>query len=215
MEVLGYYCTYVIEHIMTLSKLTIILALVFGLIAPTAFAQVNVNLGTNASTSANGGTFRVNADGSVGTQMERSGLKENTAGVEIRASADVMTEDDLDAYEENILVVNSSVKDADSSNKRVAVSYMHEGKFLGLFKVKVESRTSAEIGEEDVLTVRTDVPWWAFLVFGLGDVEGNVQYELMSNGQFSADVLDREDAIARARAIETIISAHAKVAGNK
>jgi hypothetical protein len=66
-----------------------------------------------------------------------------------------------------------------------------------------------------VLTVRTDVPWWAFLVFGLGDVRGDVQYELLSNGQFTADVLDKENALARARALEVIVSAHAKVAGNK
>lgn len=215
MEVPGYNCKYVIEHIMTFSKFTIILALVFGLTAPSAFAQVNVNLGANASTSLDGGTFRVNTDGSVEAQVERSGLKQNTAGVEIRNSADVATEDDLDAYEENLLVVNSSIADADSSNKRVALSYWHEGKFLGLFKVKVESRTNAEIGEEDVLTVRTDVPWWAFLVFGLGDVEGDVQYELMSNGQFTADVLDRDNAVARARALEVIASAHAKVSANK
>jgi hypothetical protein len=200
---------------MSLGKLLIVVALSFGLMVPSAFAQVNVNLGAQASSSQNGGTIRVNADGSVGAQTERSGLKENGAGVEIRASADVVTDDDLDAYEENLLVVNSSIADADSSNKRVAVSYWHEGKFLGIFKVRVESRTNAEIGEEDVLTVRTDVPWWAFLVFGLGNVEGDVQYELMSNGQFSADVLDTDNAFARARALEVIISAHAKVAGNK
>jgi hypothetical protein len=200
---------------MSRSKLIIALMLSFGLVVPTAFAQVNVNLSGSASTSANGGTFRINTDGSIGENVERSGLKTNAKGVEIRSASDVMIEDDLDAYEENILVVNSAVADADSSNKRVAVSYWHEGKFLGIFKVKVESRTNAEIGEEDTLTVRTDMPWWAFLVFGLGNVQGDVQYDIMSNDQFSADVLDTENAVARARALDVIISAHAKVAASK
>lgn len=193
-----------------------VLIISFALFTPSVFAQVGVNLGAHASTSSKG-TFKVNTDGSIGAkvQHESSGLTTNALGAEVRASSDVQTEEDLDAYEENLLVVNSAVKDADSSNKRVGVSYWHEGKFLGLFKVKVEARTDAVIGEEDTLTVTTNMPWWAFLVFGLGDVRGDVQYEIMSHDEFSAQVLDRENAVARARAIETIVTAHAKVAGNK
>lgn len=200
---------------MSLRKVTVALILSFVLLTPSAFAQVKVNLSGTASSSASGGTFKINTDGSIGSPRESSGLTTNAKGAEIRSSADVTTQDDLDAFEENILIVNSAIADADSSNKRVAVSYWHEGKFLGLFKVKVEARTDAEIGEEDTLTVTTDMPWWAFLVFGLGDVQGDVQYDIMSNDQFSADVLDIENATARARALDVIIAAHAKVAGNK
>lgn len=191
--------------------------LMFGLFVTPSFAQININVGGGASGSASGGTLRLNADGSVtassnGTSSPQvEGLPRNASGVEIKTAADVATSDDLDAYEDNLLVLDERVADADSSNKRVAISYWHEGRFLGIFPVKVQSRTEAEIGEEDTLTVTTEVPWWSFLVFGLGNVQGDVQIALQANGEFSANVLARDDANARARALEAITSAHASV----
>lgn len=182
--------------------------------AAPAAAQIRIDADAGARANLEGSTVRLSADGSVSqnaSTTEREGLPRNAAGIEIRAAAQVYTDEDLNAYEENLLVVNRNVADADSSNSRVAVSYWHEGRFLGLFKVKVESRTTAEIGDEDVLTVRTDMPWWSFLVFGLGNVQGDVQYALQSDGEFSKNVLAREDAQARARALEAIMTAHANV----
>lgn len=191
------------------------LALSFVLVTP-AYAQgLKIDLGAGATTSASGGTIRLNASGSAGvkaTTTELEGMTRNSLGAEIKTAGDVITDDDLNAFEENLLIVNHDVADADSSNKRVAVSYWHEGRFLGIFKVRVQSRTTAEIGEEDTLTVTTEMPWWGFLVWGMGDVQGDVGLALQSDGQFSANVLNREDANARARALEAIASAHAKVA---
>lgn len=200
-----------------MSKFIVPFLIMFAVVVP-AHAQLRVNVGAGATSSVQGETLKLNADGSVSATAQASstasveGMPRNSLGAEIRTALDVITEDDLDAFEENILVLNPKIEDADSSNKRVAVSYWHEGRFLGIFPVKVQSRTDAEIGEEDTLTVTTHVPWWSFLVFGMGNVQGDVQVKLQSEGQFSSDVLNREDAAARARAIETIVSAHAGVA---
>lgn len=195
-----------------------VVALAFLMTTP-AFAQIRIDAGLGATSSASGGTIRLNADGSItatsatGTSNNQlEGLPRNSAGVEIRTAEDVVTDDDLNIFEENLLIINEHVADADSSRKRVAVSYWHQGRFLGIFPVKVQSRTEAEIGDEDILTVTTEVPWWSFLVFGLGNVQGDVQVALQADGEFSANVLNREDAPARARALEAIASAHASVA---
>lgn len=203
---------------MTVSKFVMVVALAFLMTTP-AFAQIRIDAGLGATSSASGGTIRLNADGSItatsatGTSNNQlEGLPRNSAGVEIRTAGDVVTDDDLNIFEENLLIINEHVADADSSRKRVAVSYWHQGRFLGIFPVKVQSRTEAEIGDEDILTVTTEVPWWSFLVFGLGNVQGDVQVALQADGEFSANVLNREDAPARARALEAIASAHASVA---
>lgn len=203
---------------MTVSKFVMVVALAFLMTTP-AFAQIRIDAGLGATSSASGGTIRLNADGSItatsatGTSNNQlEGLPRNSAGVEIRTAEDVVTDDDLNIFEENLLIINEHVADADSSRKRVAVSYWHQGRFLGIFPVKVQSRTEAEIGDEDILTVTTEVPWWSFLVFGLGNVQGDVQVALQADGEFSANVLNREDAPARARALEAIASAHASVA---
>jgi hypothetical protein len=203
---------------MKMSKLMLALLLTLSIATPAA-AQLRIDVGAGATSSAQGGTIRLNADGSVSatgstatTTVELEGLPRNSLGAEIRTAADVVTDDDLDAYEDNLIVIDSAVADADSSNKRVAISYWHDGRFLGIFPVRVQSRTEAEIGEEETLTVTTDMPWWSFLVFGIGNVQGDVQMELQANGQFSSNVLNKEDPNARARALEAILNAHASVA---
>jgi len=204
---------------------TLVLALLVAAAAsvPTVYAQtglqvdvgsgIKANTGSGSASTTQGGTIRINTGSKK--EEERSGLLKNALGIEVRSSADVMSDEDLDSYEENLLVTNASVADADSSNKRVGVAYWHEGRLLWVFPVKVQSRTDVEIGEEENLSISTDMPWWSFLVSGLGNVKSKVEAALMSNGQFTADVLAASDAKARARALEAIASAHARVAAGE
>lgn len=193
---------------------TCLLALLaFSIAAPSASAQTRLDLGAGVDASVGTG-IRANATASATatattTEQERTGLLKNQFGMEIRSAAEVTTEEDLDAFEENLLVADSSIADADSSQKGVGISYWHEGRFLVFIPVKIQSRTEARAGESNEVVIKTEMPWWSFLVSGLAGVQKKVQEELTANDQFSADVLASSDAHARARALEAIASAHA------
>lgn len=197
-----------------MTKTFLALTLAFLLTSSPTYAQSGLDVGVHASVGSLGADGSLKATVTSTTTSERMSLLKNALGAEIRSSADVATDDDLDAYEENLLAIDARLTDADSSNSRVAVAYKHHGRLLWLFPVTIESRTTIEIGTEDTLTIGTKAPWWSGLVADYGGIREQVELELMADGTFTTNVLASEDPKARAAALEAMAAAHARAAAN-
>jgi len=206
---------------MTIFKTVFVLVLMSAFIAPTVHAQVGaqVEVGGGASAGVGNGasvdaTTGVKAGATTSSPVqlrEETGVPKNALGVEIRSSADVITNADLNAYENTILLTDSNIEDADSSSKQVSVAYWHPGRFLGIFALDIRSETKVTHDDESTITIKTHMPWWSFLVTGLGNVASSVQTELLASADFSANASASDNSQARARALEAIVAAHAHV----
>lgn len=137
-------------------------------------------------------------------------LRTNALGIAITGSAQVTTDEDLQIYQENLRTEDSGFANADlDSDEDVDVAYWHEGKFLGLFPVKVESHTVVAMGSDGNVNVETHMPWWNFFVTGTGSVAADVDSELESSSMIENDFKMGGSAGAKARILEAVANAHA------
>lgn len=122
------------------------------------------------------------------------------------------TDADIRAYADALVLANASVAHAEGTRKgKTVLEYYHPGKLFGFMEVKVKAKTVVEADESGVVSVKTRMPWWNFLVTGTGEVGEAVDGELSATGSVSMDA-KLPTAAAKVRLIDAMAAAHARAA---
>ena len=130
--------------------------------------------------------------------------------VEIEEKA--ATDADIRAHADALLLKNASVAHAEGTRKgKTVVEYYHPGKLLGFMEVKVKAKTVIEADESGVVSVKTHMPWWNFLVSGTSEKGRAVDGELSATGSVMMDA-KLPTAAAKVRLMDAMVAAHARAA---
>lgn len=139
-----------------------------------------------------------------------AGLEVNTAGVQVKNSNQVSSEEDLKVYSKNVILQNKNVSSVKTDSvEKVEVKYKHAGKFLGIFPVRVTFTTYIDGTKEN--KVWTRMPWWNMFVSGTHSVSTSLDTSLKNSTTVTASAEANASAAARAKAVEAIISAYANL----
>ncbi len=186
----------------------------------------SVNVGGSASGTSAGVEVGADADSSVrsddtstddsgttsGSAGLTGGLRTNALGIEVVSSGQVQTAGDLEVFSENMRERDENIANANARAAGSAdLTYYHKGKLFGLFPVKVKTQTWVTSETDGTVSVNTTLPWWSGFVTGTGKVRSEVDAALANSASLSADMQASADAAARARILDAIASAHAKV----
>lgn len=185
-----------------------ILVLPFSVSALTADLDTSVKVQTTAmsSTSSQTSTNTVRNNTTVDNTLV-AGLEVNTAGLQIKNSSQVVSDEDLKVYSKNVTLENKSVSSVKADNaEKLEVKYKHAGKFLGIFPVKVTSTTYVD--STSSTKVWTKMPWWNMFVSGTHSVSTSLDTSLKNSTSVTASTETNASAAIRAKAIEAIVNAH-------
>ncbi len=195
------------------------LALTVGATGSTdAAVQTGVNVGASSNTSGTASSSTAGSNTSAGDTASGDvtgslgvTLSANAQGVVVSTPAQVSSDSDLAVYSSNVVKSNDSVRAVDtSSSDKVSVSYTHQGRFLGIFPVRVTSKTDVAVGVDGKAVVTTHMPWWNIFVTGTHTVSSDVDSSLSSSSSVAANLSANASASERARVVEDIINAHAQ-----
>ena len=182
--------------------------LLFALFTPVAHAaSLTADAGVVAQAVDVG--IDVQMDVATGTPSDSSAGDDADLGVSVMSSSDVADEDDLERYQTSLkgedAYYDDAVMDADGY---IAISYYHEGRFLGLVPVQVKSHTTVATNTDGQVTVKTHMPWWNLFVSGTADIASDIDARLAGSGTLASDSKMTDNAAAKARIIEAVVQAH-------
>lgn len=146
-------------------------------------------------------------------------LEINAAGVTVVSASQVETEADLAVFSANVAVNNDAVSDVridseENTELVVSVSYEHEGEFLGFIPVTVTSTTVVDArADVSEIEVRSQLPWWSFLVTGVSHTQAELESQIRSNAVVQANASVNASAQAQAEIAEAVIAEVAAHAG--
>jgi len=185
---------------------------------------LDVSVSASANTRANTGTstsVRQNEEMQANTNTRsQNGMSAsflvNALGIAVTSSSQVESDTDLEIFAENIRVEkNGAARVEVSSNNdesRVEVIYTHRGKFLGLIPINLRSTTEVIARADSEAEVRSNLPWWSFLVANKNYSKADIESRIKNNTAIQANATMDASAHTKARLAEAVlaeIEAHA------
>jgi hypothetical protein len=144
---------------------------------------------------------------------KNSSLRLNSAGVAIVSANQVTSQADLEVFAENIVKVNKSESvtkvEIDSKNDgevEIKVAHKGDGRFLGFMPVTLTTTVVVEVSENGNLEVRSDLPWWSFLVAKKAYNKTDLETRIANNETIQANAQVNASAAAQARIAEAVIA---------
>jgi len=173
----------------------------------TLTSESNLDLNGNIEADARG-DFESDAD----SQSESNTmLKINSSGVAITSASQVNSDEDLEVFSSNVSSENNLVSDVqiESENdgtSEVEVMYKHAGRLFGIFPIMVTTKTVVETKADGEVEVKSQRPWYSFLVSGESYSQSEVESRIKNNSTVKANATVNASASAKAQIAEAIIA---------
>lgn len=201
--------------------MTLTTNIAIGLLAIVAFAPWSAGAASLYGGATGDGTFSqagIDVDASVGVSAGATGTpsagsagddSSSNPGIEVEEEA-AATDKDIAAHGEILRTKNAAVAHAEGTRKgETIVEYYHAGKLFGFMPVKVKAKTVVSADESGVVSIKTHMPWWNFLVSGTGETNKVVDGELTGSGAVSMDA-KLPTAASKVRIMDAVVAAHAR-----
>lgn len=119
----------------------------------------------------------------------------------------VSSTEDINAYIAQILKGESSILaiDAESNTKAISVTWKNPGRFLGMFSVNVNSKTTVEAVNSTTTVITTTIPWWAFFVTDVANTAAVTDTALKESIEIKNNMRVDTNAQAKAYVIHAIV----------
>lgn len=105
----------------------------------------------------------------------------------------------------NISSINKEVANVDVNSKNpekteVKIMYKHKGKLLWFIPVTVKSTTTVDMQKDSAIEVKSNLPWWSFLITGENYNRANLESSIKNNTIVQAGVNTNINASAQSKA---------------
>jgi hypothetical protein len=130
----------------------------------------------------------------------------------VRSAVNVSTEEELAAYGESLRSYDEHIDQVEANvDGDVVLTYYHPVRLFGVIPLQAKTKTVVSVNNNGLLEAKTHLPWWSFLATGTGSVASSIDAVLANSGEVLTDMKLEGNATARARVLEAIAEAHARV----
>lgn len=163
--------------------------------------EVTLDVNTNLDSAT--GTMYINTDTNTNLDADNQ--------IIIMSSSQVKSETDLKSFALNAKSTDENIEDVEIENyndgeSNVAVTYKHEGMFLGLFPVTINSDTVVSTKSDTKSEIKTSLSWWSFLVTKINYNKEDLETKLKSNSTIKSNTKINASAMAKAQIAESVIA---------
>jgi hypothetical protein len=169
--------------------------------------DIEVDVDVRTDTGGNSSTGEEVRTASTSTTVD----VETSAG-SVRTAFDVATENDLAIYSESLRSEDSNIDQAEADvNGDVVLTYYHPVRLFGIVPMQAKTKTVVSVNNNGMLVTRTSMPWWGFFAVGTGSIASAIDTEIANSGEVLTDMKLSGSAAARARVLEAVAEAHARL----